>query len=34
MGLATGFGVMLLGIVAPDAGSLPFDVVTIPLLDE
>jgi len=34
MGLATGFGVMLLGIVAPDAGSLPYDVVTIPLLGE
>jgi AcrR family transcriptional regulator len=34
MGLATGFGVMLLGIVAPEAGSLPYDVVTIPLLGE
>jgi AcrR family transcriptional regulator len=34
MGLATGFGVMLLGIVAPEAGSLPFDVVTIPLLGQ
>lgn len=34
MGLATGFGVILLGIVAPDAGSLPFDVVTIRLLGQ
>ena len=33
VGLATGYGVSLLGILAPEAGSLPFDVVTIPLLD-
>ena len=33
VGLATGFGVSLLGILDPAAGSLPFDVVTIPLLD-
>ncbi len=33
VGLATGYGIGLLGILAPEAGSLPFDVVTIPLLD-
>ena len=33
MGLATGYGAGLLGILVPEAGSLPFDVVTIPLLD-
>ncbi len=34
VGLATGFGVMLLGILAPEAGSLPFDVVTVSLLGQ
>ena len=32
MGLAIGYGVGLLAILDPEAGSLPFDVVTIPLL--
>jgi len=33
VGLATGYGVGLIGILVPEAGSLPFDVVTIALLD-
>ncbi len=32
VGLATGYGVGLLSILEPEAGNLPFDVVTIPLL--
>lgn len=33
VGLPTGYGVGLLGILFPEAGNLPFDVVTIPFLD-
>jgi AcrR family transcriptional regulator len=33
VGLATGFGIPLLAVLAPGAGALPFDVVTVPLLD-
>lgn len=32
VGLATGFGIPLLAVLAPHAGALPFDVVTVPLL--
>ena len=31
--LATGFGIPLLSVLDPEVGSLPFDVVTVPLLD-
>ena len=31
--LSTGFGIPLLSVLDPEVGSLPFDVVTVPLLD-